>query len=214
MADYAVARLDEIDELVDGETAFRPVRLHFGIRSFGVTTWTARAAGDRIINEHDEYDAGSDEELFVVTQGHAVFDLDGDRVDAPAGTLVHCPTGVHRTALAEEAGTTIMALDGTPGKAYEPRGWELWTQLVPLYEAGDYAELADRLRALLDAGQEYALLFYNLACCESLTGSTTDALEHLGRAVELTEQFRGLAKEDRDFDAIRGEPRFRQLIGA
>ena len=64
MGGYVVARLDEIDELLDGSCPFRPVRLRFGITSFGVTTWTARAAGDRIINEHDEYDAGFDEELF------------------------------------------------------------------------------------------------------------------------------------------------------
>jgi mannose-6-phosphate isomerase-like protein (cupin superfamily) len=49
-------------------------------------------------------DAGSDEELFVVTQGHAVFDLDGHRVDAPAGTVVHCPTGVQFDAIRGEPG--------------------------------------------------------------------------------------------------------------
>jgi tetratricopeptide (TPR) repeat protein len=213
MSGYAVAQLDEIDELVDGRCPFRPVRLHFGITSFGVTTWTARVAGDRIINEHDEDDAGSDEELFLVMPGHAVFELDGDRVDAPAGTLVFSPSGEQRTAFAEEAGTTIIALDGTPGKAYEPRGWELWTPLVPLYEAGEYAEVADRLRVLVEAAPQYALLFYNLACCESLTGQATDALGHLRQAIDLSEQFRGFAKNDSDLDAIRDEPVFRQLIG-
>jgi tetratricopeptide (TPR) repeat protein len=212
MNGYAVAHLDEIDELVDGRCPFRPVRLHFGITSFGITAWTARAAGDRIINEHDEQDVG-DEELFLVLGGRAVFELDGDRVDAPAGTLVFAPSGVRRTAFAEDAGTTIVALDGTPGKAYEPRGWELWTPLVPLYEAGEYAEVADRLRVLVEDHPRYALLFYNLACCESATGQTTDALEHLRQAIDLSEQFRGFARDDTDFDPIRGEPAFKQLIG-
>jgi tetratricopeptide (TPR) repeat protein len=134
-------------------------------------------------------------------------------VDAPAGTFVFSPTGVKRTAFAEEAGTTIIALDGTPGKAYEPRGWELWTPLVPLYEAGEYAQVADRLRVLVEAAPQYALLFYNLACCESLTGKITDALEHLRHAIEMTEQFRGFAKNESDFDPIRDEPMFRHLIG-
>jgi tetratricopeptide (TPR) repeat protein len=120
---------------------------------------------------------------------------------------------VQRTAFAEEAGTTIIALDGTPGKAYEPRGWELWTPLVPLYEAGEYAEVADRLRVLVEAAPQYALLFYNLACCESLTGQATHALGHLRQAIDLSEQFRGFAKNDSDLDAIRDEPVFRQLIG-
>jgi hypothetical protein len=146
-------------------------------------------------------------------RGHAVFELDGDRVDAPAGTLVYSPTGVKRTAFAEEPGTTIIALDGTPGKAYEPRGWELWAPLVPLYEAGEYTEVADRLRVLVEAPPRYALLLYNLACCESLTGGAADALDHLRQAIDMTEQFRGFAKDDSDFDPIRDDPAFGQLIG-
>ena len=57
-ANYEVAHLDEIDEFVDGRCPWRPIRHHFGITSFGVNAWTARAAGDRIINEHDEADVG------------------------------------------------------------------------------------------------------------------------------------------------------------
>jgi hypothetical protein len=213
MSGYAVAHLDEIDERFDGRCPYRPVRLHFGVTSFGVTTWTARAAGDRLINEHDEYDAGSDEELFLVTRGHAVFELDGERVDAPAGTLVFSTPGVKRTAFAEEAGTTIVALDGTPGKAYEPRGWEHWSPLVPLYEAGEYATVADRLRVVVEADPQYAMLFYNLACCESLTGRTPDALEHLRRAIDMSAEFRDFARDDSDLDPIRDQPAFRQLVG-
>jgi hypothetical protein len=56
-----------------------------------------------------------------------VFELDGDRVDAPAGTLVFAPPRTKRTASATEEGTTIIALEGTPGKAYEACGWELIT---------------------------------------------------------------------------------------
>jgi hypothetical protein len=36
MTSYAVARLDDIEELTDGREPFRPVRHHFGISSFGV----------------------------------------------------------------------------------------------------------------------------------------------------------------------------------
>src|SRR5262245_39420797 len=210
---YAVAHLDEMDELVDRHCPFRPVRLHFGITSFGATAWTARAAGDRIISEHDEQDVG-DEELFLVLRGRASFELDGDRVDAPAGTLVYSPSGVKRTAFAEEDGTTIVALDGTPGKAYEPRGWEVWTSVAPLYESGEYAEVAARLRLLVEDHPQYALLFYNLACCESLTGQSTDALEHLRHAIALAAEFRGLATDDPDFAPIRDDPRFEELTGS
>jgi hypothetical protein len=213
MAAYAVAHLDELDELIDGRCLFRPVRHHFGITAFGATVWTARAAGDLIVDEHDEGDPTADQELFVVLRGHAVFELEGDRVEAPAGTFVFAPPRTKRRAFAEESGTTIMLIEGTSGKAYEPRGWELWAPLVPLYEAGEYAEVADRLGVLVEASPQYAPLFYNLACCESLSGRTTDALDHLRQAIEMSEEFRDSAKDDSDLDPIRDEPAFRQLIG-
>jgi len=211
MSGYAVAHLDEIDEIEDGRRGFRPVRHHFGITSFGVTAWTGREAGERIINEHDESD--SDEELYLVLQGRAVFELDGDRVDAPAGTFVFVRPAVTRTAFAEEPGTTVVVLGGTPGKAYEASGWELWAPILPLYEKGEHAEVADRLHEVVDANPQYALLFYNLACCESMAGRTTDAVDHLRHAIEMSERFRTLAQDDSDFDPIRGDPTFKELIG-
>jgi tetratricopeptide (TPR) repeat protein len=170
--------------------------------------------GDRIINEHDESDEDDlQEELYLVHRGRATFELDGERVDAPAGTLVFACSGVKRTAFAEEPGTTIVALGGTPGKAYEPVGSELWAPLHPLYESGNYAEAADRGRELIEAHPEYAAPLYNLACCESLAGRTADAIEHLRLAIDRAEQFRSLAVGDSDFDPIRDEPGFKELVG-
>jgi tetratricopeptide (TPR) repeat protein len=179
----------------------------------GVNAWTGRDAGDRIINEHDESEEDAQEELSLVQSGRARFELDGERVDAPAGTLVHAPPGVKRTAFADEAGTTIIVFGGTPGEVYEPNGWEVWAPLHPLYEAGKYAEAADRGRELIEAHPEYAAAFYNLACCESLAGRTGDAVEHLRLAIDRAERFRSFAAGDSDFDPIREEPAFKELIG-
>jgi tetratricopeptide (TPR) repeat protein len=211
MSGYAVAHLDEIDELNDGREPYRPVRHHLGITAFGINAWTASDAGDRIINEHDEAD-DSNEELYLVQRGRAVFEFDGERLDAPTDTFVFVPPGVKRTAFAEEPGTTIIAVGGVPGKAYEPDGWELWAPLTPLYEAGEYAEAADRARELIEAGAQYPELLYNLACCESLAGRTTDAVEHLRQAIGSKEDLRSLARDDSDLDPIRNEPGFEELI--
>jgi tetratricopeptide (TPR) repeat protein len=212
MGGYTIARLDEIDEQDDGRCPWRPIRHHFGITAFGVNTWTARNAGDRIINEHDESEPDDNEELYLVLHGHAVFELDGDRVDAPAGTFVSVRPGVKRTALAEEAGTTILALGGTPGQPYVPTGWELWAPIRPLYEAGEYAEVADRLGELVEANPQYPELLYNLACCESLAGRSADAVEHLRRAIDFSERVRMFAASDTDFDPIRDDPAFKELV--
>jgi tetratricopeptide (TPR) repeat protein len=211
---YAVAHLDDIDEITDGREPWRPVRLHFGIQAFGVNAWTAAAAGDRIINEHDESDAAdSQEELYVVLRGRATFELDGEQVDALTGTLVFARPGVKRTAFAEEPGTTVLALGGTPGKAYEPDGWEIWAPLNPLYQSARYKEATDRGRELIAVHPEYSSLIYNVACCESLAGRTDDAIEHLRLAIDRNEALRELAAKDSDLDAIRNEPPFNELVG-
>jgi hypothetical protein len=214
MSSYAVAHLDDIDEITDGREPWRPVRLHFGIQAFGVNAWTAADAGDRIINEHDESD-GPDpqEELYLVLQGRARFELDGEEVDAPVGTLVFARPGVKRTAFAEEAGTTLLVLGGTPGKAYEPDGWEVWAPLNPLYQSGRYEEAADRGRELVEAHPGYTALIYNVACCESLAGRAADAIDHLGPLIDRHEEVREMAARDSDFDPIRDEPAFKELVG-
>ena len=212
MSGYAVAHLDEIGELDDGRAPMRAVRHHFGITSFGVNAWTAREAGDRIINEHDESEPDSDEELYLVLRGRASFEVDGEQLVAPVGTFVFVRPGVKRTAFAEEPGTTIIAVGAVPGKPYEPGGWELFAPLRPLYEAGNYVEAVDRGSELLAGDPPYSMLFYNVACCESLAGRKDEAVAHLRRAIELSERARSFAERDSDFDPIRADPAFEQLL--
>ena len=214
MSGYAVAQIDEIDEMSDGRCPWRPVRHHFGITSFGVNAFTGKNAGDRLINEHDEsQDQDLQEELYLVQRGRARFELDGESVDAPAGTFVFARPNVKRTAFAEEPGTTLVALGSTPGKAYEAFGAEIWLPLNHLYESGKYAEAADQGREVVEAHPEYPAPLYNLACCEALAGRPADAVKHLGMAIDRKEQLRSMAAEDSDFDPIREEPAFKELIG-
>jgi tetratricopeptide (TPR) repeat protein len=213
MSDYQLAHLDEIEEVTDGREPWRPVRHHFGITSFGVNTWTAKEAGGRLINEHDEDEPDGHEELYFVARGHATFELDGERRDAPGGTWVYVKPGVKRTAFAEEAGTTLIALGGAPGKAYEVSGWEVWAPVSRLYQEGKYDEAADLGRSMLEADDRYPMLYYNVACCEALAGRKEDALAHLRRSIELSERSREYAKGDTDLDSLRDEPAFRELVG-
>jgi hypothetical protein len=211
---YAVAHVDEIPELIGPEESpMRPVRHHFGITSFGVNAWTAKNAGDRIINEHQEDGPDAQEELYLVTRGRAVFELDGERREASEGTFVFVPANVTRTAFAEDAGTTVVSVGGTPRQAYNPVGWELWYPLRTRYMAGEHAEVLEPLRQIVAENPQYGLLHYNLACLESLNGNRAEAIEHLDQAIELSAQFRNYAKHDSDLDAVRDEPRFKELVG-
>lgn len=90
---------------------------------------------------------------------------------------------------------------------------EVWESVRPLYEAGRYAEAADRGRELIEEYPAQGDLYYNVACCESLAGRPADAVDHLRRAIGLWEGCREMAEQDSDFDPIRDEPAFTELIG-
>jgi hypothetical protein len=116
-----------------GDPYWRPIRIHFGIQAFGTNAYVARAAGDQIIVEHAEAEESGTrhEELYVVVSGHATFTVDGEDVDAPAGTLLYVSDpGSRRGAVAHEAGTTVLCFGGTPGEAFSVSPWE------QKYEAG------------------------------------------------------------------------------
>lgn len=90
-------------------------------------------------------------------------------------------------------------------------GTFLWDEVRPLYEAGDYAAAADRGLELAEAHPDPEL-FFNVACCESLAGRTAEAIEHLGRAIEMWDGVRDMARSDSDFDPVRDEPAFQALL--
>jgi mannose-6-phosphate isomerase-like protein (cupin superfamily) len=214
MARYRVARLEEIDEIDDGQRPFRAVRQHFGIRTFGITAMTAHADGDRLIPEHDETYPHSSEELYVVLSGHANFELDGEAQDAAAGTFVVVPAGIKRAAVARDAGTTVLAISGgTEGKPYDVSGWEAFAPLFPLFDSGDYERGADRAEALLADDPSYgASVYYNTACFESRAARIDAAIAHLRRAVELEPANAELARDDEDFAALRENPAFGEIV--
>ena len=81
-----------------------------------------------------------------------------------------------------------------------------WDALHQTDEAMRFLELAD-------AHPKYPGLLYNVACCESLAGRRADALEHLRLAIERSERSRSLAAGDSDFDPIREDPAFKELVG-
>jgi tetratricopeptide (TPR) repeat protein len=201
---YMVARLDQIER----RDKWTPIRGHFGIESFGVNSWTAAAAGDEVINEHDEERSGH-EELYVVMTGHATFTVDGEKVDAPAGTLVFVnEPAAQRKAVAAEAGTTVLAIGAKPGEAYKPLGWEWSAEAFPFFQSGEPERAYEILAAANEKHPDSSSVLYNLACAEALLGRTEEAVEHLRRAVELYEDFADYARDDPDFDSIRSHPGF------
>ena len=127
---WAATHLSDLPALEGlGSTAWKPVRHHFGVRAFGVNAWVATEAGAELVEKHDELqpdDASGHEELYAITAGRATFTVDGESFEAPAGTLVFVrDPALVRSAVAEEPGTTVIAVGGWPDRAFEPSAWEL-----------------------------------------------------------------------------------------
>lgn len=126
-APFRVAHVSEIVTPAGpepGRAAWRAVRMHFDIGSFGAAAYQAEAAGDVFSGEHTELDTAH-EELFFVANGHASVTVGDQTVDAPAGTFVYVgDPAVVRGATALEAGTTVLVIGGEPGKAFEVSAWE------------------------------------------------------------------------------------------
>jgi mannose-6-phosphate isomerase-like protein (cupin superfamily) len=202
----AVLRLDQLDRIpVAGGTQFRPIRHALGVSAFGVNAYTAAAAGGEVIEPHDETGTGSGhhEELYVVVAGHATFELDGEEIDAPMGTLVFVRPEQHRGATAREAGTTVLVIGGKPGAAGPPSPFEFWYRATPAYEAGDFEAAYAIASEALSVYPDNPSLHYNLACYAALAGRREDALRHIGVAFEGRPEARSWAERDSDLDSIR-----------
>ena len=118
-----VTHVDEVPAVpapVEGLT-WLPIRHTLDIRAFGTNAYTGGAAGDLVVEPHDEDEF---EELYVVLSGAARFTVDDETFDAPAGTLVLVTPPSRRVAHATQPRTTILAVGAVPGKAFEVSGWE------------------------------------------------------------------------------------------
>src|SRR5919197_3804703 len=115
---WQVARLEDIERR--GRDI--PVREHLGIQAFGINACTLGEDG-RLISEHDEAGSGQ-EELYIVLDGNAAFEVDGETIDAPAATFVFVRPESRRKATGDG---TVLAIGATPGEAYQGPDWgEAW----------------------------------------------------------------------------------------
>ena len=140
--------LDEVEGIpVFGTLVWKPVRKTLGVTAFGINAYTAANAGDEVVEEHTESQLGH-EEIYAVVAGHAVFTVDGETVDAPTGTVVYLDDPAERrSAVAQEPGTTVLAIGGVPGR-HEVSAWEYFFPALPHMRSGDY----DTARRLLEEG--------------------------------------------------------------
>jgi mannose-6-phosphate isomerase-like protein (cupin superfamily) len=208
---FRTIRIDELDPIEVAGLRWHPVRHALGVRAFGVNAYSG-GAGDDVIEEHTESDENGHghQELYVVLTGRARFRIDGETVDAPAGTLVFLPEpSARRHAVAQEDGTTVLALGGEPGAPYEVSAWEWRFRAQPHIDAEEWEKGVALMHDGLAARPGDASLLYNLACFEARLGRLDDAAAHLQEAYESQpDDVREWAAGDPDLDPLRDRPDF------
>jgi hypothetical protein len=183
-----------------------------GMQAVGINAYT-RGDDGTLINEHDESGSGQ-EELYIVLDGTATFEVDGETFDAPSGTLVFVQPESRRKATGD---ATVLALGAKPGEAYQAIDWgEAWpdhSKSLTAYGEQRYADALDAVRGGLEKVPDHAGLHYNYACFATLAGETGDeTFGHLRRSVELFPPFRDQARTDDDFTSVREDPRFVEAL--
>ena len=140
-----VAHLDEIRGTQIDQAIWKPIRSTLGVQAFGINAYVCKAAGATLFDEHDETEAGAGsqrhEELYFVLAGQATLTVDGEEIDAPAGTFVFVedPTA-RRGGVATESNTLVLAIGGPVGESYEVAPWEYWFRVRAARERGDAGE--------------------------------------------------------------------------
>jgi tetratricopeptide (TPR) repeat protein len=205
---YSVLHLDDVDRIPLEDGVFRPVRRALGVTAFGVNAYTADAPGDRVIEIHDELSvgAGAHEELYFVAAGEAAFEIDGEQVTAPAGTMLLIAPGTRRGATAAAPGTTVLVIGAKPGAGLPVTPFEYWYLADPAYRAGDYARAYEITSEGLAEYPDHPSLNYQLACYQALAGNRNTAIEHLRIAYEKNPATREWAAGDDDLASVRDDP--------
>ena len=148
---WKAVRLDEVEPRPwqDTELSWLPLREELGTRIVGMAGFSADRVGQELIEGHDEeHDGRGHEEVYVVLRGRVMFVLDGDKIDAPAGSFVLVEPGVHRQAVAAEPGSAVLALGGP--RTFEPSAAE-WIERARPFIRSDPAkarQIVDELRSV------------------------------------------------------------------
>jgi hypothetical protein len=209
-------RLDEIEPIEIAGGLYKPVRRLLGVRAFGINAYTARSAGDQLIEQHDELGDGSGhhEEAYIVVSGHARFTVGTREIEAPAGTVLFVPDiSAIRSATALEDGTTAIVVGAPSDRPLPASPFEYWFVAEGPYRRGDYHAAIEIAREGLEQWPDHPVLHYQLACYHARAGMVAEALDHLAIATAGDVRAQGWARDDRDFDQLRDNPRFIELIG-
>jgi quercetin dioxygenase-like cupin family protein len=116
MADYTHKRIDDMYATYLG--GMKHARAELGVTSFGMQVIDLPPNVDGY-PEHDHSEAGQ-EEVYVVLRGEVELTVDGETITLDEGSMARVGPDARRKLVTKNSPVRILALGGTPGKAYEP----------------------------------------------------------------------------------------------
>jgi len=118
MSGWAAGRITDLPVVSDGEPddpVWYPLQYALGIETFGANVFVAKHADQLLVEEHDERESGQ-QELYLVLDGSAVFELDGEGAQVERGeALAVTDPKVRRRARALNAGTMLLVVGSANG---------------------------------------------------------------------------------------------------
>ena len=118
MTRWTVSSITDLAVVPDGEPGdpvWYPLQHALGIDTFGANVFGARHADQLLVEAHDERGSGQ-QELYLVLDGSAAFELDGEEARLARGdALAVTDPGVRRSATALTAGTTLLVVGAAEG---------------------------------------------------------------------------------------------------
>lgn len=111
MARWTLRPITAVPTVSDGDANdpdWYPLQHALGIDTFGASLFVASCAGQTLVEEHDERMSGQ-QELYLVLEGEAVFDIEDKQAHLRRGTaLAVTDPAVRRSARAVTSGTTLL----------------------------------------------------------------------------------------------------------
>lgn len=116
MADVTIKRTEEFEAIFGG--GFRRVRAGLGVTSFGIAVMDL-PPNFKVYPEHDQsHDA--QEEVYTVLEGRCTLLVGGAEHELEPGVWARVGPDEKRKLVTGDEPARVLAVGGTPGKAYDP----------------------------------------------------------------------------------------------
>lgn len=118
MARWTVCEIAALPTVSDGgpeDATWYPLQHVLALDTFGVNLFVATKPDQALVHQHDERGSGQ-QELYLVLDGEANFELDGEEIHLSRGSAVAVTDpSVRRSATAATEGTSLLVIGAGQG---------------------------------------------------------------------------------------------------